>query len=523
MKAMSASPQKTERIRIFDTTLRDGEQSPGAAMTLEEKIEVAELLDEMGVDIIESGFPVSSQGDFDAVHAIAKRTKNAVICGLSGASVKDIDRAAEALKPAKRFRIHTFISTSPFHMKHKLQMGPNSVIEAIAASVAHARRLTDDVQWSPEDATRTERDFLCLAVETAINAGATTINIPDTVGYSTPQEFFEMITMLRNRVPNMDKAIIATHCHNDLGLAVANSLAGVLAGARQIECTINGIGERAGNAALEEIVMALKVRKDIMPFTTGINTTMLSRASKLVSNVTGFPVQYNKAIVGKNAFSHESGIHQDGMLKNVETYEIMRPEDVGVNSTSLMLGKLSGRHAFRDKLENMGYTLEDAAFEDAFRRFKDLADKKKHVFDEDIVALVDDGIVRGQDTIKIKSVRVETGTGIVPVASLTLDAAGTVKSVTVSGDGPVDAIFMAILEAYPHTETLQLFQLSAVTEGTDAQAQVSVRLQENGRTVTGKASDTDTMVAAAYAYVNALNKLLVKRQKLAPEPLSVAK
>jgi 2-isopropylmalate synthase len=324
-------------------------------------------------------------------------------------------------------------------------------------------------------------------------------------------------------VPNADKVIFSTHCHNDLGLAVANSLAGVLAGARQVECTINGIGERAGNAALEEIVMALKVRKDIMPFTTAINTTLLNRASKLVSNVTGFPVQYNKAIVGKNAFSHESGIHQDGMLKNVETYEIMRPEDVGVNATSLMLGKLSGRHAFKDKLEAMGYVLEAEAFEDAFKRFKDLADKKKHVFDEDIAALVDDEIVRGHDAISIKALRVESGTGIIPVASLTLDAGGTVKSVTVSGDGPVDAIFMAIREAYPHTATLELFQISAVTAGTDAQAQVSVRLAENGRTVTGKASDTDTMVAAAYAYVNALNKLLVKREKQAPEALTVAR
>ena len=366
-------------------------------------------------------------------------------------------------------------------------------------------------------------DFLCKCVEVAIHSGATVINVPDTVGYSTPQEYFDIIKMLRERVPNADKVIFSTHVHNDLGLAVANSLAGVLAGARQVECTINGIGERAGNAALEEIVMALKVRKDIMPFTTGINTTMLNRVSKLVSNVTGFPVQYNKAIVGKNAFSHESGIHQDGMLKNVETYEIMRPEDVGVNATSLMLGKLSGRHAFKDKLESMGYVLEAEAFEDAFKRFKDLADKKKHVFDEDIAALVDDEVMRGQDVLTIKALRVESGTGIIPVASLTMDAQGTVKSVTTSGDGPVDAIFMAIREAYPHTATLQLFQISAVTEGTDAQAQVSVRLEEDGRTVTGKASDTDTMVAAAYAYVNALNKLLVKRQKQAPEPLAVAK
>jgi len=520
---MSTNTVKPERVRIFDTTLRDGEQSPGAAMTLEEKIEVAEFLDTMGVDVIEAGFPISSPGDFEAVSEIAKRVKNATVCGLARAGFKDIDRAGEAVKSAKRGRIHTFISTSPVHMKHKLQMGPNAVLDAVGASVSRARSLVEDVQWSPEDATRTEHDFLCRCVELAIRSGATTINIPDTVGYATPQEFFALITMLLNRVPNIDKAVIATHCHNDLGLAVANSLAGVIAGARQIECTINGIGERAGNAALEEIVMALKVRQDLMPFATGIDTTMLSRASKLVSNVTAFPVQYNKAIVGKNAFSHESGIHQDGMLKNVETYEIMRPEDVGVKETSLVLGKLSGRHAFRDKLTNLGYELSDAAVEDAFRRFKELADKKKNLFDEDIVALVDDEIVRGQDAILVKSVRVQTGTDIAPSAELTLAVNGKEKSIKTTGDGPVDAIFRAIRELYPHPAAMLLYQVHAVTEGTDAQATVSVRLEEDGRTVTGKGSDTDTLVASAFAYVNALNKLLVKRNKLAPEALSVAR
>ena len=520
---MATSNTETTPIQIFDTTLRDGEQSPGAAMSHEEKLQIAELLDEMGVDIIEAGFPISSPGDFKAVQEISKIVKHASVCGLSRAGFKDIDRAGEALKGAFRPRIHTFISTSPVHMKHKLNMGENAVLEAVGASVVRARNFTSEVEWSAEDATRTTADFLCRCVDVAIQSGATVINVPDTVGYSTPQEYFDIITMLRNRVPNADKVIFSTHVHNDLGLAVANSLAGVLAGARQVECTINGIGERAGNAALEEVVMALKVRKDIMPFHTGIDTTMLNRASKLVSNVTGFPVQYNKAIVGKNAFSHESGIHQDGMLKNVETYEIMRPEDVGVHATSLMLGKLSGRHAFRDKLDAMGYSLETEAFEEAFKRFKELADKKKHVFDEDIAALVDDEIVRGEEAISIKALRVESGTGIIPVASLTLEAFGTVKSVTTSGDGPVDAIFMAIREAYPHTATLQLFQINAVTEGTDAQATVSVRLEENGRSVTGKASDTDTMVAAAYAYVNALNNLLVKREKQAPEALTVAR
>jgi 2-isopropylmalate synthase len=521
--AMSTNKVKSERVIIFDTTLRDGEQSPGAAMNLEEKIEVAEFLDAMGVDIIEAGFPISSPGDFEAVTEISKRVKNASVCGLARAGFKDIDCAGEAVKAAKRPRIHTFISTSPVHMKHKLQMGPNAVLDAVGASVARARGLTDDVEWSAEDATRTEHDFLCRCVELAIRSGAATVNIPDTVGYATPQEYFELIEMLRERVPNADKAIFSTHCHNDLGMAVANSLAGVLAGARQIECTINGIGERAGNAALEELVMALKVRHDRMPFTTGIDTRMLARASKLVSNVTNFPVQYNKAIVGKNAFSHESGIHQDGMLKNVETYEIMRPEDVGVKETSLVLGKLSGRHAFRGKLASLGYELADADFEDAFKRFKALADKKKHMFDEDIVALVDDGIVRGHDPITVKALRVETGMGIAPSADLTLGVNGEEKRIKTSGDGSVDAIFKAIGELYPHNATLQLFQVHAVTEETDAQATVSVRLEENGRTVTGKGADTDTLVAAAYAYVNALNKLLVKRTKRAPEAQNVAR
>jgi 2-isopropylmalate synthase len=520
---MSTDTVKSEKVRIFDTTLRDGEQSPGAAMTFEEKIEVADFLDTMGVDVIEAGFPISSQGDFEAVSEIAKRVKSASVCGLSRAGFKDIDRAGEAVMGAKRPRIHTFISTSPVHMKHKLNMGANAVLDAVGVSVAHARNLVDDVQWSAEDATRTERDFLCRCVELAIRSGATTVNIPDTVGYATPQEFFELIQMLKNRVPNIDKAVIATHCHNDLGLAVANSLAGVLAGARQIECTINGIGERAGNAALEEIVMALRVRKDLMPFATGIDTRMLAKASKLVSNVTGFPVQYNKAIVGKNAFSHESGIHQDGMLKNVETYEIMRPEEVGVKETSLVLGKLSGRHAFREKLASLGYGLAEGAFEDAFRRFKTLADKKKTVFDEDIVALVDDEIVRGQDAISVKALVVQTGVGVEPSADLTLKVNGDERRFKTTGDGAVDAIFKAIREIYPHTAELQLYDVHAVTEGSDAQANVSVRLEEDGRTVTGRGADTDTLVASAYAYVNALNKLLVKRKKQVPETLNVAR
>ena len=513
-----------DRVRIFDTTLRDGEQSPGAAMTHDEKLEVASLLDDMGIDIIEAGFPIASNGDFEAVTAIAKKTKNAVVCGLSRAGFKDIDRAGEALKHAARPRIHTFISTSPVHMKHKLKMEPSAVLEAISASVGRARNWTDNVQWSAEDATRTEHDFLCRAIELAIKAGATTINIPDTVGYATPQEYFELMTMLLSRVAGAEKVVFSTHCHNDLGLGVANSLAGVLGGARQVECTINGIGERAGNAALEEIVMALKVRKDRMPFATGVKTEMIARASKLVSNVTAFPVQYNKAIVGKNAFAHESGIHQDGMLKNAQTYEIISPADVGVTGTSLVLGKLSGRHAFRDKLASLGYELGDNALEDAFRRFKDLADKKKHIFDEDIVAVVDDSVLRIHDApIQVEALKITAGKDIAPSAELTLKVDGEIRTGTATGDGAIDAIFGAIRKLYPHTASLQLFQISAVTEGTDAQAKVSVRLEEEGRSVTANGADTDTMVAAAYAYVNALNKLQVKRKKTAPEALTVAR
>ena len=519
----AAHTVESPRVRVFDTTLRDGEQSPGAAMTHEEKLEVAAVLDEMGVDIIEAGFPIASNGDFEAVSAISKQVKNAIVCGLSRAGFKDIDRAGEALRDAPRRRIHTFISTSPVHMKHKLQMEPAAVLEAVAAAVARARNWTDDVQWSAEDATRTEHDFLCRAVEIAIKNGATTINIPDTVGYATPQEYFELMTMLLSRVPGVEKVVFSTHCHNDLGLAVANSLAGVLAGARQVECTINGIGERAGNAALEEIVMALKVRKDRMPFATGVKTEMIARASKLVSNVTAFPVQYNKAIVGKNAFAHESGIHQDGMLKNAQTYEIISPADVGVMGTALVLGKLSGRHAFRDKLASLGYQLGDNALEDAFRRFKDLADKKKHIFDADVVALVDDSVLRGKDPIKVHALRISAGKDVVPTAELSLVVEGEIRSGVAQGDGPVDAIFNAIRQLYPHAASLQLFQVSAVTEGTDAQAKVSVRLEEEGRTVTGRGADTDTMVASAYAYVNALNKLLVKRKKSVPEALTIAR
>jgi 2-isopropylmalate synthase len=515
------TPTKSEkdRVVIFDTTLRDGEQSPGATMTHEEKLEVAELLDQMGVDIIEAGFPIASEGDFLAVHDIAKRTKNAVVCGLSRAAFKDIDRCAEAIKPAKRSRIHTFISTSPVHMKHKLQKEPHEVYEMVIAQVTRARNHTDDVEWSSEDGTRTDFDFLCRCVEAAIKAGATTINIPDTVGYTVPDEYYTLFKSVRERVPNSDKAVFSVHCHDDLGMSVANSLAGVRAGARQIECTINGIGERAGNTALEEVVMAMRVRNDVLPYWTNVDATMLTRASKLVAAATSFPVQYNKAIVGRNAFAHESGIHQDGMLKHAQTYEIMTPESVGVKQTSLVMGKHSGRHAFVHKLRDLGYQLAGNQLEDAFVRFKALADRKKHVYDEDIEALVDEEIATAQDRIKLISLSVIAGTRGPQRATMKLDIDGHTAIEECEGNGPVDAVFNCIKALIPHEATLELFQVHAVTEGTDAQAEVSVRLSEDGKSVTGKGADVDTLVASANAYLAALNKLMVKRLKTKPEAM----
>jgi len=510
---MTTTQSEKDRVVIFDTTLRDGEQCPGATMTHEEKIEVAELLDTMGVDIIEAGFPIASEGDFYAVQEIAKRAKNAVICGLSRAAFNDIDRCAEAIKPAERKRIHTFLSTSPVHMKWKLQKEPHQVLEMVIAQVTRARNHVEDVEWSAEDGTRTEFDFLCRCVEAAIKAGATTINIPDTVGYTTPEEYFEMFRKVREAVPNSDKAVFSVHCHNDLGMAVANSLAGVKAGARQIECTINGIGERAGNAALEEVVMAMKVRNDVLPFWTGVDATMLTRASKLVAAATSFPVQFNKAIVGRNAFAHESGIHQDGMLKNAQTYEIMTPETVGVKQTTLVMGKHSGRHAFVHKLEEMGYHLQSNQLEDAFVRFKALADRKKHVYDEDIEALVDEEIAHAQDRIKLVSLSVIAGTRGPQRATMKLDIDGRQQIEECEGNGPVDAVFNCVKAIVPHEAVLELYQVHAVTAGTDAQAEVSVRLAEGGRSVTAKGADPDTLVASAKAYLGALNKLLVRRAR----------
>ena len=508
------------RVIIFDTTLRDGEQSPGASMNLDEKLRIAQVLEELGVDVIEAGFPIASTGDFEAVREIAKIITETSVAGLARAGSKDIDRAWEALKHAVRPRIHTFISTSPLHMKYKLQMEPEAVHEAVIDSVGYARNLCDDVEWSPEDGARTEHDFLCRCVESAIKAGARTINIPDTVGYAVPEEFAALIEMVINRVPNIDQAIISVHCHNDLGLAVANSLAAVRAGARQVECTINGLGERAGNAAMEEIVMALRTRHDAMPFHTGIKTEYITKASRLVSTITGFVVQPNKAIVGANAFAHEAGIHQDGVLKHAETYEIMTPETVGLTKSILVMGKHSGRHAFKEKLKELGFELDDAAAEDAFRRFKNLADKKKEIFDEDIVTLVDDEVVRANDRIKIVSLKIICGTEAPQTAELVLEVDGEVRRTTATGDGPVDATFKAIAELFPHDANLQFYQVHAVTQGSDAQAEVTVRLEEGGKTVNGQGADTDTMVASARAYIHALNKLLIKREKTAPTALS---
>ncbi|OWJ78467.1 MULTISPECIES: 2-isopropylmalate synthase [Haematobacter] len=504
------------RVLIFDTTLRDGEQSPGATMTHEEKLEIAALLDEMGVDVIEAGFPIASEGDFAAVSEIAKNARNSVICGLARASFTDIDRAWEAVKHAPRARIHTFIGTSPLH-RDITRLTQDEMIDKIHATVTRARNHCEDVQWSPMDATRTERDYLCRVVETAIKAGATTINIPDTVGYTAPRESAELIRMLLERVPGADRVIFATHCHNDLGMATANSLAAVEAGARQIECTINGLGERAGNTALEEVVMALKVRNDIMPYRTGIDTTKIMNLSRVVAQVSGFPVQFNKAVVGKNAFLHESGIHQDGVLKNVETFEIMKPEDIGLTANNIAMGKHSGRAALRTKLADLGFQTSDNQLNDVFVRFKALADRKKEIFDEDLVALVTETANEAADeAIQIRRLRIVCGTEG-QSAELTLAIRGEEKSVEATGDGPVDAAFNAVKALFPHQARLKLYQVSAITAGTDAQATVSVRLEEDGKIVTGQAADTDTMLASAKAYVNALNNLIVRRQKTKPE------
>src|SRR3954466_14153365 len=535
----TATKSEKDRVIVFDTTLRDGEQCPGATMTFEEKIEIAEMLDDMGVDVIEAGFPITSQGDFEAVSEIARRSKNAIIAGLSRAHPAhneprrrsknaiiaglsrahpaDIDRCAEAVKFARRGRVHTVIATSPLHMRVKLNMTPEQVLELSIANVTRARNHIDDVEWSAEDGTRSEMDYLCRIVEAVIKAGATTVNIPDTVGYTTPEEYAAFMRTLIERVPNSDKAVFSVHCHNDLGMAVANSLAGIAGGARQIECTVNGIGERAGNAALEEVVMAINVRNDRFPWWNKIDTTMLTRASKLVSAATSFPVQYNKAIVGRNAFAHESGIHQDGVLKDASTYEIMRPEMIGLKKSSLVLGKHSGRHAFVHKLEEMGYKLGPNQREGAFVRMKALADRKKDIYDEDIEALVDQEIANAHDYIKLTSLTVIAGTHGPQRATMKLNIGGQTKIEEAEGNGPVDAVFNCIKALVPHEARLELYQVHAVTEGTDAQAEVSVRLAHEGRSMTARAADPDTLGASAKAYLGALNKIVMKRQRDLPE------
>ncbi|SFP15100.1 2-isopropylmalate synthase [Tranquillimonas alkanivorans] len=501
-----------DRVLIFDTTLRDGEQSPGATMTHAEKLEIAEMLDEMGVDIIEAGFPIASEGDFEAVKAIAEQSKDATICGLARANLKDIDRCWEAVKHARSPRIHTFIGTSPLHRAIP-NLTQDEMADRIHETVTHARNLCDNVQWSPMDATRTEWEYLKRVVEIAIKAGATTINIPDTVGYTAPVESADLIRRLIAEVEGGEDVVFATHCHNDLGMATANSLAAVAGGARQIECTINGLGERAGNTALEEVVMALKVRHDIMPWSTRVDSTKIMNISRRVATVSGFPVQFNKAIVGKNAFAHESGIHQDGMLKNAETFEIMRPSDVGLKETNLVMGKHSGRAALRSKLKELGFELADNQLNDVFVRFKALADRKKEVYDDDLEALMrDQSAGEGNEHLQVKFLRVICGTEAPQSADLTLTIDGVDHQTTAQGDGPVDATFNAVKALFPHEARLQLYQVHAVTEGTDAQATVSVRMEENGRVVTGQSADTDTVVASAKAYVTALNRLIVRRR-----------
>ncbi|MGH8492519.1 MAG: 2-isopropylmalate synthase [Moraxellaceae bacterium] len=511
---MSSKPQ----LIIFDTTMRDGEQSPGASMTLEEKVRIGRALERMKVDVIEAGFAIASQGDFESVRAVAEAVKESRICSLSRARAEDIDRAAEALKPANASRIHTFIATSPIHMKYKLRLEPDAVVEHAVRAVKYARNLVEDVEFSCEDAGRSEVDFLCRIIEAAIDAGARTINIPDTVGYAIPGQFGEMIGQLLTRIPNADKAIFSVHCHNDLGLAVSNSLAAVLNGARQVECTINGLGERAGNAALEEIVMAVKTRADLFPVTTGIYTPEIVPTSRLVSSVTGFPVQPNKAIVGANAFAHESGIHQDGVLKHRETYEIMRAEDVGWNANKMVLGKHSGRAAFRARLDQLGIPVgSDNSLNQLFIRFKELADKKHEIFDEDLHALVSDTLQALEETYKLVSLEVTSKTGAIPEAKLTLNVNGQEKPVTATGSGPVDATFRAI-EAVANSGTLlELYSVNAITSGTDSQGEVTVRLNQAGRIINGHGADTDIVVASAKAYLNALNLMRANIERVSPQ------
>ena len=509
----------TDHLIVFDTTLRDGEQSPGASMTREEKVRIAKQLERMKVDVIEAGFPAASNGDFESVKAVADVIKDSTVCGLARALERDIDRAGEAIRGAASGRIHTFIATSPIHMEKKLRMTPDQVVEQAVKAVQWARKWTDNVEFSPEDAGRSELDFLCRVLEAVIAAGAKTVNIPDTVGYNMPQQFGELIRNLRERVPNADKAVFSVHCHNDLGLAVANSLSAVMNGARQVECTINGLGERAGNAALEEIVMTVRTRQDFFTCDTRIDTTQIVAASRLISSVTGFPVQPNKAIVGANAFAHESGIHQDGVLKHRETYEIMRAEDVGWSANKMVLGKHSGRNAFRTRLQELGIELaSEEAVNAAFARFKELADKKHEIFDEDLHALVSDEAQALQvETYKLVSLKVCSETGEIPHASIVLADQGAEKQAHAEGGGPVDASFKAIEAIVNSGAELLLYSVNNITSGTDAQGEVTVRLSRGGRIVNGQGADTDIVVASAKAYLHALNKLHSKLERAHPQ------
>jgi len=499
----------TDKLIIFDTTLRDGEQSPGASMTKEEKLRIARQLDKLGVDVIEAGFAAASPGDADAINSIAKVIERSTVCSLARASEKDVRAAGEAIKPAKHGRIHTFIATSPIHMQHKLRMSPDEVVTRAVQAVKWAREYTDDVEFSAEDAVRSDIDFLVRIFDEVIKAGAKTLNVPDTVGYSIPLLWGERFKQLIARVPNSDKVIWSTHCHNDLGMASANSLAAVMNGARQVECTINGLGERAGNASLEEIVMAVKTRRDVFTCDTNIDTTQIVPTSKLVSSITGYPVQPNKAIVGANAFAHESGIHQDGVLKHRETYEIMRAEDVGWGANKLSLGKLSGRNAFRTRLQELGIVLSsEDALNAAFARFKDLADRKSEIFDEDIQALVsDEEVTQLSDHFRLVSMGAHSETGKLPVARVIMSVGGKEHQADAQGGGPVDATFKAIEQIVKSETELLLYSVNNITSGTDAQGEVTVRLAKGGRVVNGQGADTDIVVASAKAYLNALNKL----------------
>ena len=508
-----------DKLIIFDTTLRDGEQSPGASMTKDEKLRIAKALEKMHVDIIEAGFPIASPGDFEAVKSVSELITESTVCGLARALNKDIDCAAEALKPAKSFRIHTFLATSPIHMREKLRMDPEQVIENAVKAVKRAGKYTDNIEFSPEDAGRSEFDFLCRVIEAVINAGATTINIPDTVGYNLPQYFGELVGNLIENIPNSDKVVFSVHCHNDLGLAVGSSLAAVLNGARQVECTINGLGERAGNAALEEVVMTVRTRKDVFSCDTKLDTRQIVHCSRLVSTITGFPVQPNKAIVGVNAFAHESGIHQDGVLKSRETYEIMRAEDVGWNANRMVLGKHSGRNAFRTRLEELGISFEkEEELNAVFSQFKELADKKHEVYDDDLQALVSDSIQGNADErIKLISLKVGIETGIKPKAQVTLSIDGEQKHADAEGGGPVDATYKAIESMVGSGCNLQLYSVNNITDGTDSQGEVTVRIDKGGRIVNGLGSDTDIVIASAKAYINALNKVLGHNERAHPQ------